>query len=648
MRSALTHITKKIILTTLCLFAGASILFAQEVKKPISGTQIYSAYDPNAPSRKENTLQMGLQYYRNQEYSKAATLFQELYEGNPSHTNYTYYLYSLIGLHEYREAEKVVKKQIRVQPNELKYKVDLGYLYVTQGDVTKGRREYQQAIDDLPANKSVVIQLASAFMGKRETDLALETYEKGKKLLQGSYGFENELGSLYYQMQNYELMVEEYLNLASVDPTKLSIVQNRLQYYLGIDKDGSIHDALRIQLMKSTQQKPDDRFFADFLMWLSIQEKDYGMAFNQARALDRRFDKNGNIVFSVATLSIAAHNYDVAEEAFQYILDKYADEPIYESTLSGYYHAQFMKFKESPDQSIEVATDLEKKTDEAIQRLGLTDLSLQNYRDLAFLNAFYLNNSSKAIDLLSPILEKNLIPWKDQSAVKLDLADIYLFTGDPWEATLLYSQVEKSNKNEPIGHEAKLRNAKLSFYIGEYGWAESQLNILKAATTKLIANDAMHLYMFIKDHKDSDSLSPALSAYSHAELLAFERKYDSAIFVLDTLYARYSTHAIADDILYRKAELLVTTNNYLLADSLFEQIYTYFPDGILADDAIIQRITLNERIPANDSIVSSLYEKILFDYPGSIYAVEARKEYRDIQLHNEEQLIIPLPESENK
>lgn len=648
MRSALAHITKKIILTTLCLFAGASVLFAQEEKKSISGTQIYSAFDRNAPSKKENNLQLGLQYYRNQEYSKAATLFQELYENNPSHTNYTYYIYSLIGLQEYREAEKVVKKQIRVQPTELKYKVDLGYLLISQGDVSKGRKEYQRAIDDIPANKSSIILLANAFIGKRETDLALETYEKGKKLLQGTYGFENELASLYYQMQDYELMVAEYLDLASADPSKLAIVQNRLQYYLGVDKDGAIHDALRTQLMKSTQQRPDDRFFADFLMWLSIQEKDYAMAFNQARALDRRFDKNGSIVFSVATLSIAAHNYDVAEEAFRYILDKYAEEPIYEPTLSGYYHAQFMKFQETPESSLEEATDLEKKTDKAIQRLGITELSLQNIRDLAFLNAFYLNNASKAIDLLTPILEKNLIRWKDQSAVKLDLADIYLFTGDPWEATLLYSQVEKSNKNEPIGHEAKLRNAKLSFYIGEYGWAESQLNILKAATSKLIANDAMHLYMFIKDHKDSDSLSPALMAYSHAELLAFERKYDSAIFILDTLYERYSTHAIADDILYRKAELLMETSQYQEADSLFEMIYTYFPDGILADDAITQRIAINERIPANDSIVSSLYEKILFDYPGSIYAVEARKEYRDLRSLKEEETIIPLPESEKK
>jgi hypothetical protein len=39
------------------------------------------------------------------------------------------------------------------------------------------------------------------------------------------------------------------------------------------------------------------------------------------------------------------------------------------------------------------------------------------------------------------------------------LADIDLFNDEVWEATLLYSQVDKSMKEEPLGHEARFRNA---------------------------------------------------------------------------------------------------------------------------------------------------------------------------------------------
>jgi len=49
-----------------------------------------------------------------------------------------------------------------------------------------------------------------------------------------------------------------------------------------------------------------------------------------------------------------------------------------------------------------------------------------------------------------------------------------------WEATLLYSQVDKDFKNDPIGHQASLKNAQLSFYIGEFDWAKAQLDVLKS------------------------------------------------------------------------------------------------------------------------------------------------------------------------
>ena len=98
-------------------------------------------------------------------------------------------------------------------------------------------------------------------------------------------------------------------------------------------------------------------------------------------------------------------------------------------------------------------------------------------------------------------------PWlggkQDKAELKLKLADIYLYKDEVWEATLLYSQVDKSMKEEPLGHEARFKNAQLRYFIGEYEWAESQLKVLKAATSKLIANDAMTLSLVIKDNYEA-------------------------------------------------------------------------------------------------------------------------------------------------
>ncbi|PLW99733.1 MAG: hypothetical protein C0593_02485 [Marinilabiliales bacterium] len=635
------------LITTLLCFTGALSVYGQEdTKQPISGSQIYSVYDPNAPTQKQNSLQLGLQYYRNQEYDKSASVFGSLYEDDPTHTNYTYYLYSLIGKKDFRDAEKLVKKQIRNFPGNVRYQIDLGYLYVTLGEVKKGRKVYRDAIESLPADQRTIKDLANSFVGKRENDLAMETYIKGRELLQGTYGFENELAALYYRMEQFEKMVETYLSLAENDVTKISYVQNRLQYYMSNDTDGSIHEALRSQLLKSVQKNPDERFFADFLLWLAIQEKDYEMALRQAKALDKRFDQTGNIVFNIATLSTSANRFSVAEEAFQYILKNYEGDPIYESSLSGYAHSSFMNYKLlSNELKTERKEEMRIQLEDAVEGVSTANIAIRNYRDLAEFYCFYDFNPERGIEILNTILEDRLVKSSYKQEVKLDLADIYLFSGDPWEATLLLSQVEKANKNEPIGHEAKLRNARLSYYIGEYGWAEGQLDILKAATSKLIANDAMNLYLFISENKDNDTLSPALDVFAQAELLVFRRLYTKATALLDSLYNVSSAHPIADDILYKKGEIAVLQGDDILADSLFSMVHEYFPKSILADDAIMQQIHIAKR-QNNEQKAASLNEKILFDYPASIFAVEARQEFRAWLEEKRAQETIPLPQME--
>src|SRR5690606_28607822 len=94
-----------------------------------------------------------------------------------------------------------------------------------------------------------------------------------------------------------------------------------------------------------------------------------------------------------------------------------------------------------------------------------------------------------------------------KSKAKLDLGDIYLLKGEPWESTLLYSQVEKQQKESPLAYEAKLKNAKLSYFKGDFRLAQDHLNILKEATTREIANDALDLSMRIKENLAYDSLA---------------------------------------------------------------------------------------------------------------------------------------------
>ena len=214
---------------------------------------------------------------------------------------------------------------------------------------------------------------------------------------------------------------------------------------------------------------------------------------------------------------------------------------------------------------------------------------------------------------------------------KLELADILLFSNDVWEATLLYEQVNKDFKNDVIGQEAKFKNAKLSYYIGEFGWAEDQLDILKAATSKLIANDALALSLFISENYDADSNTVALGLYSRADLLEFRNENELALKTLDSIFLKFAFHPILDDVLLKKAQIKMKQGDYAAADTLLGTLIKDYPSDVLADLALMKRGQLNEEHFGNKEKAMQYYEELITRYPGSIYAVEARKRFRNLR-----------------
>jgi len=258
-------------------------------------------------------------------------------------------------------------------------------------------------------------------------------------------------------------------------------------------------------------------------------------------------------------------------------------------------------------------------------------MTLSLIRYLAHLHAFYLEKTPEAIGGLSNAIAMPNISKQQRAECKLELADILLFSGEPWEATLLYSQVEKDFKHDPIGHEAKFRNAKLTYYIGEFGWAKAQLDVLKAATSKLIANDAMALSLLISDNMDPDSTYKALSMFAKADLLMYRNKDDEALMVLDSVTLDYTYHPIADEVLFKKSEILLKNGRYDEADTLLSQVVEIFPYEILADNALFERAKLHDHYYNDPTMAMDLYQELLTSYPGSLFAVEARKRFRELR-----------------
>ncbi len=580
------------------------------------------------PAQETNDEQLGMQFFQSRDYEKAAEIYARVFEKKPSYYIYTYYLTCLVENRDYDKAEKLVKSMRKSDPDALKFSVDMGYIYYREGTPDKAKKQYEDALKKLQPNQQQIYDLANAFTIRGENDYAIKTYIKGRELLNNSYPFSFELASVYERTGNFKEMINEYFILLEFNKSLLATVQDRLQTTLAEDPDNTKNETFRKALLEKAQKEPDKTFYAEMLWWYSIQQKDFELALIQAKSLDRRLKEDGNRVYQLARLSVSNQQFDAGIDAYKYLIAKGPEGPFYFLSKIELLNTRLLKVISAPNPDQKQLTELEKEFNEELKISGVNSRSITLAKSLAHLDAFYLGKTDEAVELLNRLMSLADINPQAKAECKLELADILLFSNDVWEATLLYEQVNKDFKNDEIGQTAKFKNAKLSYYIGEFEWAEAQLDILKAATSKLIANDALALSLFISENYDADSGTVALGLYSRADMLEFRNENELALKTLDSIPMAFAYHPILDEALFKKAQIKMKQGKYEEADTLLGTLVNDFPSDILADKALMTRGRLNEDQFGNKGKAMKYYEDLMTKYPGSIYAVDARKRFR--------------------
>ncbi len=590
---------------------------------------IFSFVSSHSVFAQTSDEQIAVQYYSNREYEKAAELFEKLYEKRPDSYFYSYLLQSYVELKDFKSAEKLVKKQIKRFSNLPRYKVDLGYIYESSNQPSKAIKEYEEAIKNSPAEPFYISDLANSFISRRQYDYAIQTYQNGRKVLKSSSMFTLEITSIYELMGKYENALQEYFNLIDENIQEVFTVQNRLQSLLLKDEDGKIYEIIRINTLKQTQKNPDKLSYSLLLMWLSIQNLDFETALFQAKAIDKRFKENGDRVFDLAKICTENKRWDDAINAYQYVLSKGINNNLYILAQVEILKVKFLKIIETYPINQTVIRLIDKEYSKTIHEIGFNPGISDLIRNQAYINAFYLNQDQIAIKLLDSLIAYPGLNQREKDVAKLELADILLFNNEIWDAVLLYAQVEKDFPNDTLGQSAKLKNAKLSFYIGEFEWSKAQLDVLRAATSKLIANDAMQLFFTIEDNLDEDdSLNLALQLYAKADLLLFKNKDDDALLTLDSIFTLGLYNSLFDEVLYKKAQIYVRRGQYIIADSLLKKMISFYPEELFTDDALFFRAEIQHYYLKDKNKAMDLYQELITTFPGSLLSYEARKRFR--------------------
>jgi tetratricopeptide (TPR) repeat protein len=576
-------------------------------------------------------IELARQYYNNGEYEKAAALYEKLYEQYPtSEYFYSSYYKTLVQLNAYDDAEKLIKKQMKKLPKNASLYVDMGALLEAKSEKNKADEQYRKAIDLLPAEQPEIVKLATAFSQSGKQDLAIQAYEKGNVLLKNKTYFSFELAGLYSQKGDVKKMIESYLNSLEAIPERLVNVQAMLQRSLSEDD----MNELLSQLLTRAQEQPDLTVYPEMLAWVYVQQKDFKNAFRQITAIDKRFQENGGRVYKLALTAISEQDYEGAIDGLNYIVDKKgSSSPYYVDAKRNILNCKRRLIVEDYEYNETQLRDLEREYEGFLTEFGRDKTTSSIMTELAQLEAFYLNDLTKAIAILNevvamPFNERNANDKEQLSQVKLELGDYYLMSGEIWEATLLYSQVDKALKDAPLGEDARYRNARLSYFQGDFEWAQGQLDALKASTSELISNDAIDLSVFITEHYGLDTTPLPMEMFAMAELYSFQNKFTESFNLMDSIMILFPGHLLLDDILFEKAEVYIKKRDYSQAISLLEKILTEHADGILVDNALFKMANLYEGPLADPEKAKGLYEKIILEHNSSIFISEARKRFR--------------------
>jgi len=638
----------------------------------------------SAYSQDLQEIQIANEYILKGEKDKALALYEQLIKKNENialvHTNY---LNLLLDVGNFKDAEEYVERLIK-RDGKFNYRLDLGIIYVRSGDIAKADKYFKSIIKS-QADDPYKLKATSDYLASRNlVDYSILALQQARSLSGNPTLYTLELANLYRLSGKRDQMVEEYLNYVTQTPANISYVKNLMQILLTKPEE---LESLEKLLYDRVQKNQNSEVFVDLLIWVNLQQKNFYGAFIQSRAYDKRFRKEQPKTLEIAQIALNNGDFENADRCFSFVIKEYANTENELPARLGLIQTREAKVKKTypinKDSVKYLISEYQKFRESYPDHIN----SYEAVMSQSLLHAYYLDEKDSAVNGLNQLIVNNKVSPTMKAKAKIELGDIYLLKEEPWEATLLYSQVEKTQRESPLGYEAKLRNAKLSYFKGDFLLAQEHLDILKQATTREIANDAMELSMRIKENTIYDTTGAALKEFAAVELLLAQNKNDLALQrlkdfrvtkkvkmsrqealaknllpidesiktdelknlkeeldrqkqnptavsnVTDSVWVEVEQDftSIKDDIYWLEANLRMQQGEFDQSLVLLEKVITEFGDDILSDDAYFLQGEIHERYLKNNDKAMEIYLNFLTKYPGSVYAAEARKRYRQLR-----------------
>lgn len=586
-------------------------------------------------------FQLAKKYYLDSDYEKAALYYEKIFKESEHRLKiYENYKSTFIELNKFKEAEKLIKTLIKENPNKLKFLVDLGVIYGLVDRSDKKNQVFDKAIEQIIKETSYdnAFDLGLAFEKIGNLEKALEVYLnfESKNLL-NPFAFHSKIALIYNKTGKTNKMINTFFEMLDFNNKFLQNVQNGLVNSIDFQNNLKEKEILRQSIIEKIQANPKKIVYIELLAWFYMLNNDYENAYTQIKALDKKLNKNGSKLLELGNTALNNQDFKVAIKCFD-------DVDLKSNSLEYKFEAKNKKLFALKSKILYGNKIIQEELEElkANYLLILSQLnnsknvynnSLRKYNlllDLSEIEAFYLGDISSAKQHLNNAILIPRLKEKQKGNAKLKLANILVLEDNIWEASLMYLQIEKQFKDDQLGHLAKFKNAQVYYFSGEYDWCQAQLKVLKASTSKLIANDALELSVLISDNYNMDTSEVAMKLFSYADMLTFQQQFSKANILYDSILKNFKNHSLNDEIIFRKAKINLKQHNYQKAVEHFKLLIDNYPNSILLDNSLFLIASIYEEKIKDFDQAKKYFKTILFDHKGSLYAAESRKRFRKL------------------
>lgn len=566
--------------------------------------------------------QLAANYFEKGDFEKALVSYEELFNKQPGNSVFfqrTVECYQQLS--QFEKAQQLIQQRLDKykQPNMF---IELGFNYQLQKDEKNATKNYNIAVDKINENPSNVYIIATNFEAKSLLDYALKAYNLALTL-EPKFNFNQQIAVLYGQQGKVDLMIEKFLDEGEKNPQSTIYIQNYLSRFMTEESDESFSESLRKALILKTQ-KTQDVYWNQFLSWFYVQQKMYGKAFIQEKAIYKRNPESFSNIVSLAELAIEENQNEDAVTIISFVLEN-TDNLDLQIFSNAFLMRNRIEKSTANDYPV-IQTDLEL----LLKKFGVSPFTISLQKLQAGFFAFQLNNPEAGKEVLKNALKFQLNEYQ-KADLKMQLADILLLQEQFNQALIYYSQIEEDLKNDEIGHQASLKVAKTSYFQGDFKWAQSQFKILKSASTQLIANDAMEYFLLINDNTVADSSQVALKKFARGDYLMYQNKEQLALAQFAKIMTEHKGDEIESITLLRMGKINAKVGNFTEALRMYKEIIDLHADGIYVDEALFFSAEIYDEQLKQPELAKPLYEKMIFKHQDSIYFIEARRKFREIR-----------------